>query len=356
MRFPTVDGDISKIDEKKTEEMFDYAIANGVNYFDTAWGYHNGQSEYIVGKLLKKYPRESYHIATKLLLRDNVQSTEDAVRVFEEQLGRIGVEYFDYYLFHAVNRKTWKEKILGYGLIPIFEELCRRGRIRHLGFSFHDNFETFREILTYRKWDFCQIQYNYLDTDKNPGARGYELAVELGVPIAVMEPIRGGSLIQLSEEIRAAFSELAPTRSLADCALSWVATHPNVRVVLSGMSTPEQLAQNLNTLGDFVPFTDREMQGIGEIAERLRRCVHNDCTGCRYCMPCPAGVDIPHTFRMLNASRMFAGESERYRKQYLQHADGVASRCVGCGACERVCPQGIGIRADLAYAVRCFEQ
>ncbi len=353
MRFPTREG---RIDEAEAERLLDAAYAAGVNYFDTAIPYHNGESEPFLGRVLSKYPRESYHIATKLLLRDNVQSAEDAVRVFEDQLKRIGVEYFDYYLFHAVDRKTWREKILPYGLIPIFEELQRRGKIRHLGFSFHDTYEIFSEILTYRKWDFCQIQYNYLDTLENPGDRGYALAEELGVPLSIMEPIRGGSLVALPEDIVGELKEIAPTLSLAGCALTWVATHPNAKVILSGMSTYEQVMDNLQTLGNLRPFTEAEMQAIGTVAEKLRARTYNACTACKYCMPCPQGVDIPRAFRFLNLSERFTGDSEKYRRWYLEGAGGLASLCISCGACESACPQSVSIRQDLLEAVRRFER
>ena len=352
MRFPTKDG---KIDETEAERLLDAAFAAGVNYFDTAIPYHGGESEPFVGRVLSKYPRESYFLATKLFMRDDLMSAEEAVRIFEQQLDRIGVEYVDYYLFHAVHRRTWREKVLGLNLIPAFEKLQSEGKIRHLGFSFHDTYEIFKEIITYRKWDFCQIQYNYLDTLENPGDRGYRLAEELGVPLAIMEPIRGGSLVQVPDDIADELKQIAPTLSLAGAALTWVATHPNARVILSGMSSYGQVEDNLRSLGAFSPFTEAQMQAIGAVAEKLRRRSYNACTECRYCMPCPAGVDIPRTFRHLNRSERFPGTVAAERNGYLSASDRLASLCISCGACERVCPQSIPIRRDLREAVRRFE-
>ncbi|MBR6545943.1 MAG: aldo/keto reductase [Clostridia bacterium] len=353
MRFPTTsDG---KINEPEAERMLDAAYAAGVNYFDTAYPYHDKESEPFVGRVLSKYPRESYAIATKLPVW-RIDSAESAVSMFEAQLERLGVDYVDYYLFHSLSRTSWQERVLGFGLIPVFERLCKEGKIRHLGFSFHDKYEAFEEILTYRKWDFCQIQYNYFDTKDGPGRRGYELAERLGVPLAIMEPIRGGSLVQLSDEIKARLAEIDPCRSLADFALSWVASQNNVAVVLSGMSTMEQLNENLKILGDgFRPLSDGELSSVEEIAEQIRALVYNSCTGCRYCMPCPAGVDIPHAFWLLNQSGMFPMQLEGYRRRYLSKSDALASLCVSCGACEEKCPQQITIRSDLKHVVDFFE-
>ena len=353
MRFPkTKEG---KIDEPEAERMLDAAYAAGVNYFDTAYPYHEGDSEPFVGRALSKYPRESYAIATKLPLWV-VDSAEAAVEMFEKQLARLGTDYVDYYLFHALNKGSWRDKVLGYGLIPIFEKLCKEGKIRHLGFSFHDKYEVFEEIATYRKWDFCQIQYNYFDTIDGPGQRGYDLATRLGIPIVIMEPIRGGNLIQLSDEIKGYLAEIDPSRSLADFALSWVASQKNVSVVLSGMSTMEQLDQNLKTLGsEFRPLSEKELAEVVGVADRIRASVYNNCTGCRYCMPCPAGVDIPRAFSLLNQSGMFPPQIESYRRRYLSKPESLASLCVSCGACEEKCPQQIGIREDLRRAVDVFE-
>ncbi len=352
MRFPrTKEGGI---DEARAEAMLDTAYRAGVNYFDTAYPYHDKQSEPFVGRVLAKYPRESWHIATKLPMWA-ISSAEEAKQMFAHQLERLGVDYVDYYLFHALSGATFREKVQGFGLIPIFRELQREGKIRHLGFSFHDSYAAFEEILTAEPWDFCQIQYNYMDTRENPGDRGYALAERLGIPLVIMEPIRGGSLAAFPEDICARFASLDPARSMANVALSWCATHPNVKVILSGMSNEEHVAGNLDTLGDgFRPFTDGEMQEIATIADEIRARVYNACTGCRYCMPCPGGVDIPRTFYHMNETAMY-GNLARYRAGYLK-GDALASRCISCGACEALCPQHIGIRDDLRRAVALFEQ
>ncbi len=353
MRFPkTEDG---KIDEREAERMLDAAYAAGVNYFDTAYPYHDGESEPFVGRVLSKYPRESYALATKLPLW-LIDSAEAAVSMFEKQLERLGVDYVDYYLFHSLNASSWRDKVVGYGLIPIFERLCKEGKIRRLGFSFHDKYEAFEEIATYRKWDFCQIQYNYFDTKGGPGKKGYDLTLRLGIPLVIMEPIRGGSLVHLSEEIKERFAAIDPSRSLADFALSWVASQENVCVVLSGMSTMEQLKENLKTLGsDFRPLSEAELLAVTEIADRIRDSVYNNCTGCRYCVPCPVGVDIPRAFWLLNQSGMFPKQLEEQRRRYLSNPETLASLCVSCGACEEKCPQQLPIREDLKRVVARFE-
>ena len=236
MRFPT-DAE-GKIDEVRAANMLDMAYRAGVNYFDTAYTYHEQESEGFVGKVLEQYPRDSYYLATKLPIW-LLEREEDVRRVFGEQLERLGKTYVDFYLFHAVDKSRW-EKIKELQVLEVCEALQREGKIRHLGFSFHDSYEVFEEILTSRDWDFCQIQYNYMDTEEQAGRRGYELAEKLGVPMIVMEPVRGGSLAGFSEDINEKFYGLSRERSIASYALRWVADHENVKVVLSGMSTEAQ--------------------------------------------------------------------------------------------------------------------
>ena len=234
MRFPCdFEG---KIDEVEAYKMLDAAYESGVNYYDTAYPYHNGMSEPFIGKWMKRYPRESIKLATKLPVW-LVKSREDAVRLFNEQLARLDVDCFDYYLLHSMKRDSWENVVLKFDIISLMEEFQAQGKIKHLGFSFHDDYSVFETMLNYRKWDFCQIQYNYMDTAYQAGDKGYELAKRLGVPMVIMEPIRGGLLASLPEDVEERFRELDQNKTLADWALSWVATHDNVKVVLSGMST-----------------------------------------------------------------------------------------------------------------------
>ena len=344
MRFPkTPEG---KIDENGAAELIDAAIRNGVNYLDTAYPYHEGDSEPFMGRLLKRYDRKSVYLATKLPMW-LVKSLEDAKRLFEEQLERLQVDYIDFYLLHGLNRDRW-DTICRLGLIDWAEALQRQGRIRYLGFSFHDNYETFETILTSRKWDFCQIQYNYMDRDVQAGDRGYALAEKMGVPMIVMEPVKGGTLANLPKEAEDVFRAADPDATCASWALRWVGSRPNVKVILSGMSSPEQVEDNLRSFSPFVPLDEEEEQVVSQAAQAIRSRIKNSCTACRYCMPCPAGVDIPGNFAIWNEGSMYDIE-EKARKAFRekQEAGAGAEACIKCGKCESVCPQGIHIRKDL---------
>lgn len=348
MRFPL--NEDGTIDEAQSEQMLDRALAAGVNYIDTAYPYHQGTSEPFVGRVLAKYPRESYFLATKLPVW-KVNDPEEAQAVFQEQLGRLGVKYVDYYLLHALNRERW-ENLKKQGILSWAEQKVREGKIRHLGFSFHDSYEVFRDILTYRSWDFCQIQYNYMDTQEQAGDRGYVLAEKMGVLMVVMEPVKGGRLARLPEEAQEVLKEAAPQRSIPSWAMRWVGGHSNVKVILSGMSAPEQLEDNLATFSEFVPFNEEEESALERAVDLVRSRVKNGCTGCAYCMPCPFGVDIPGNFALWNDLAMY-GNEENAKKAYEEKRSlkAAAEFCKKCGRCEEQCPQHINIRQDLAAAV-----
>lgn len=343
MRFPTKDG---KIDEVLAEKMMDEAIARGVNYIDTAVPYHGGESEPFVGRVLDKYPRDSYYLATKLPCWD-VKTPEDAPRIFENQLVRLNKDYIDFYLLHALGRDRFQEMVK-LGVVEFFEEMKKQGKIKYLGFSFHDSYEAFEEILTYRDWDFCQIQFNYMDTEEQAGLAGYALTEKQNVPLIIMEPIKGGSLANLPEDVCTGLRAIDPEASNASFALRWVATFPNVRVVLSGMSAPEQVEDNLNTFTDFKPLSEQEKTAVSELAEKLRKHVNNGCTGCNYCMPCPAGVNIPRNFRIWNTYAMYADRGgTKWQWNHGIGSEQKAVNCVECGACEAACPQHLSIRENL---------
>ncbi|MDD3058745.1 MAG: aldo/keto reductase, partial [Sphaerochaeta sp.] len=294
MRLP-LDGK-GAIDRAEAEKMLDLAYENGVTYYDTAYTYHNGESEPFLGAYLKKHQRSSYLLATKLP-QWLVNSLDDAKRLFEEQLTRLGHEYIDFYLIHAID-KTAFVKMVDLGVVTYLEEEQKRGRIKHLGFSFHSIYEDFDYIATFRSWDFCQIQYNYLDTEEQAGDKGYELCTKLGIPVIVMEPIKGGSLASLPPDLEDKLQALGTKTSSAAYALKWVADHPNVKVILSGMSTYAQVQENLETFADYTPLTKHEVETLEEIGSIMRGRVGNGCTGCKYCMPCPFGVDIPGNFAL----------------------------------------------------------
>lgn len=344
MRFPTTEE--GKINEYEAQKMLDAAMAAGVTYYDTAWPYHNGDSEPFVGRALKKYDRESFYLATKLPMW-LVKSVEDAENYLNQQLERLQTDHIDFYLLHGLNAGSWKT-VKELDLAAWGEKKQLEGKIRYLGFSFHDTYEVFEEIVNYREWDFCQIQYNYMDTADGPGERGYKLAEQKGLPLVIMEPIKGGSLAALPADINKKFLASDAKGSTASWALRWVATHPGVKVILSGMSSMEQLQDNLKTFGDFAPLTDDQMTLVADVAESIRARVKNDCTGCRYCMPCPAGVDIPKNFSIWNRHAMY-GNNEGARKEYFERMDVLAraDRCVKCGKCEEACPQHLPIREHL---------
>lgn len=344
MRFPTMsDG---KIDEGKAEQMLDRAIAEGVNYIDTAYPYHDGRSEVVVGKILKKYERNSFYLATKLPVW-LVNTVEDVDRLFEEQLGKLQVEYIDFYLMHAMDRERW-EKMKKIGCVERLEELKAKGKIRYLGFSFHDSYEVFEEILCSRDWDFCQIQLNYMDTEEQAGMRGYQLAADRKIPLIIMEPVKGGSLAAFSDDIMEYFHQFDPEASAASYALRWVGSKPGVKVILSGMSTMEQVEDNLKTFRGFKPLSEEEEKAIGKVVETIRSRVQNGCTGCRYCMPCPAGVDIPGCFSAWNTYHMYQNYyAVNWKWEHDMGPEHQAKNCIKCGKCEKVCPQKLKIREDL---------
>lgn len=344
MRFPvTAEG---KIDEPEAEKMMDKAIAAGVNYIDTAYPYHGGESEPFVGRVLKKYDRSSLYLATKLPCW-KVNALEDVESIFQEQLDRLQTDYIDFYLLHALDKGRFR-KMVEIGCIEKLEQLKAEGKIRYLGFSFHDDYETFEKILCHRDWDFCQIQLNYMDADQQAGLKGYKLTEEKNVPMVVMEPIKGGSLAAFAEDITGMFRGLDAEASVASFALRWVGSLPNVKVILSGMSAMEQVEDNLKTFENFKPLSEKENATIDEIVKLINSRVQNGCTACRYCMPCPAGVDIPGNFRVWNTYHMY----QNYDMVKRSWENGLgeekqAKNCVKCGKCEQACPQKLHIREDL---------
>lgn len=344
MRFPTLED--GKIDEILAEKMLDQAMAQGVTYYDTAFPYHNGDSEPFVGRVLNKYDRSSYYLATKLPVW-MVETREDAEKIFEDQLKRLDKEYVDFYLLHALDKERF-EKVKKLGLIEMCEKFRQEGKIRYLGFSFHDDYEVFEEIINSHDWDFCQIQYNYMDTDVQAGDKGYALAEQKGIPMVIMEPVRGGLLAGFSDDIEEMFRETRPDQSIASWALRWVGSHKNVKVILSGMSTPEQVEDNLKTFDHFEVLSEKEQDTVKRVVDTLKGRVQNGCTGCRYCMPCPSGVDIPGSFRIWNdyhIYQIYSFVQNRWEKELS--ADAKPENCVECGACEEQCPQKISIREHL---------
>ncbi len=344
MRFPMTPA--RTIDEAQTKRMFDMAYAAGVNYYDTAYGYHDGQSEYVTGRMLKSYPRETFYLATKLPMY-SIRSLEQAKKIFEEQLRKLQVETIDFYLLHTLNSDSF-DRVVNLGILDYCLELQKQGKIRYLGFSFHDEYPVFERILTYRDWDFCQIQYNYRDENEQAGTRGYELAASRGVPVIVMEPIKGGQLANLAPEVSEPFRKVTPGASDASFALRWAADHTNVKVILSGMSSIEQMADNLKTFAKDWPLSKAENEAIAEVSRRLDSRIKIGCTACRYCMPCPQGVNIPSNFGIWNDMGMYGATADlgvRWMRFFGE--DGKAKHCVECGLCETKCPQHLPIMESL---------
>ena len=347
MRFPT-DGE-GKIERVQAKAMLEKAMAAGVNYIDTAYPYHGGESELFVGEVLKDHARDSFYLATKLPVWE-VKSLEDVDRIFNRQLEKLQVEYIDFYLMHALNRGSFKE-MREMGVVERLEQMKAEGKIRYLGFSFHDSYETFEEILSYRNWDFCQIQLNYMDTEEQAGLKGYALAEKKGVPMVIMEPVKGGSLAAFAQDITEKFHAHDSQASMASFALRWVGSLPNVKVVLSGMSSMEQVEDNLKTFGDFKALSQAEQTTIQEVVTLMKSRIQNGCTGCRYCMPCPAGVNIPGAFGCWNRYHMY--QNYNVVKNHWENDLGDAQQpknCIKCGKCEQACPQHLHIREDLERA------
>ncbi len=350
MRFPTnADGSIN---EEETLAMIDKAYQSGVTYFDTAYPYHGGKSEEVTGKALARYARDSYYLATKLPIW-GVKSVADAERIFQEQLKRLQKDYVDFYLMHALNAGSWKT-VKELDLLGYCEKLRAEGKLKYLGFSFHDEYAVFEEILTAYPWDFCQIQLNYMDKDTQATLKGVELAKKLGIPMIIMEPIKGGSLAKLPYDgIDELFKKARPEASTSSWALRYVASFDNIKVVLSGMSTMAQVEDNLDTFAHFAPLNETEQRIIEQVADALNKRVQNDCTSCRYCMPCPAGVDIPKCFAIWNQYHIYENTNEtKWNWTQGIEESKKALHCVQCGKCEQACPQHIAIREDLA----CLQQ
>lgn len=353
MRFPrTEDGEI---DRAATAEMIDYAIANGVNYFDTAWGYHDGKSEIVLGELLARYPRECFYLADKFP-GYSLANLHKVAEIFEKQLAKCGVDYFDFYLFHNVNELNIDHYLdPKYGIYDYLMEQKRAGRIRHLGFSEHATLDTVRRFLeAYGKdIEFCQIQLNYLDYDFQDAKAKLALLAEWGIPVWVMEPLRGGKLASLTPEETARLAALRPEEKVPAWAFRFLQTIPQVTVTLSGMSSFTQVAENIATFSEEKPLAQNEWDTLIDIAKEMTRRTVVSCTGCRYCTKgCPAGLDIPRLLALYNEHVLTGGGFIAPTVLAALPEDKRPTACISCERCEEACPQKISVSEVLADFVR----
>jgi predicted aldo/keto reductase-like oxidoreductase len=356
MRLPLLrnpDGSTSyeKIDESEAIRMIRHGIDNGVNYLDTAYGYHGGNSERLVGKAIKDGYREKIRLATKLPVW-LAKSYEDFDRLLNEQLARLETDYVDFYLLHSLNKNSW-EKVRDMGVLDWLDKTAADGRIRYPGFSFHDEFPVFRDIIDSYDWKMCQIQLNILDDNYQAGVKGLKYAASKGIPVVVMEPLRGGKLASAPPDIMELWNQAGSSRSPVEWAFRWLYNFPEIKVILSGVSTMEQLQDNIRIFGKALPncLSRDELDLVRKVKERYESKTKVDCTSCEYCMPCPNGVSIPSIFSIWNDSSIFGmtdGHLNRYNKLISDEKD--ASRCIECGECETACPQSIDIIDKLKEA------
>ncbi len=346
MRLPVIDGNDTMIDEAAALEMIDYAMAHGINYFDTAWGYHDGNSELVVGKGLSKYPREDFYLADKFPGYD-LSNMPKVKEIFEKQLEKTRVEYFDFYLVHNVCELNVEQYIdPQYGIHDYLVEQVKNGRIRHLGFSCHGNFETYQKFMDVYGDDmeFCQLQLNWLDWKFQ---KAEDKVIDLrkrGIPVWVMEPLRGGKLCSLEEKYEEKLKALRPDTTTTQWAFRFLQTLPEVKMVLSGMSSLEQMKQNIDTWNTDAPLNEEERNTLQEIADEMTGQGRVMCTACHYCTShCPMELDIPWLIELYNEHKFSDGGFIPMMGVSALDKDKRPSACLHCHSCEQVCPQQIKI-------------
>ncbi|HEY3361578.1 MAG TPA: aldo/keto reductase [Methanosarcina sp.] len=359
MRLPVKQG---KIDRVKAKRQIYYAIDNGVNYIDTAWIYHLGENELFLGSILAGGYREKIKLATKLPSWI-VKSREDMDRILNTQLERLRTDHIDYYLVHSLIGTLW-DRLLSLGVIDFLNRAKADGRITNVGFSFHSSIEDFKRIVDAYPWTFCQIQYNFLDRKNQAGIEGLKYAASKGLGIIVMEPLRGGKLTKQVPEVQEIWNEAPVKRTPAEWGFRWVWNHPEVTVVLSGMNEESQVEENLKIADEAYPnsLTEAEIQLVDRVEQKYRKLMNTSCTGCRYCLPCPSGVDIPGCFEIYD-NVYLSGNEDECKLMYAAKPGGIirggvlgyASQCVQCGKCLEKCPQHLDIPALLKIITEKFE-
>lgn len=337
MRLPTnpeIEG--NPIDRKAAGDILDYAMKNGVNYYDTAYVYNSGDSEKFLGETITKYPRESYYLATKF----HIISNPDYKAVFEEQLKRLNTDYIDFYLIHAVMENS-AQKYIDSGCIEYFNELRKQGKIRYLGFSNHSSPETLKMFIKQNNWDFVQLQLNYYDWEYGSAKKEYEIVTESGLPVIVMEPVRGGKLANLTDDANKLLKDAHPDWSTASWAFRWLRTLPNVQVILSGMSNMEQVTDNINTFSADSPLSEEDTKLLFKARDMFKNQIQVPCTACRYCCDeCPKKIDIPNVLSAYNSYKL----SGDWALDGLKKSDKAGPKdCIGCKKCIAHCPQSIDV-------------
>ncbi len=362
MRLPIIGTDPTNIDEEKATNMIRHAIDAGVNYIDTAYPYHGtgftrgGASELFVARALKDGYRQKVKLATKLPSW-LIKTREDMDKYLNEQLERLETDSIDFYLVHSLNENVWPV-VKEAGVSEFLEQAIKDGRIKYAGFSFHDQIGLFKEIVDYYDWSFCQIQYNYLDEKYQAGREGLEYAAKKGLGIVIMEPLRGGNIVNLPKEAIEIIDKADVKRTPAEWGLRWVWNHPEVSVVLSGMTTMDHVTENIKVAqeAEANSLTAKELDIVDKVKNLFEERIKVNCTGCAYCMPCPAGINIPGCFSSYNDHWVFDATPAAKKTYELRSSlTAPASKCVECGKCESHCPQGIPIRTELKNVKELFE-
>lgn len=351
MRLPVIDGDDTRVDQELVNKMVACAMEGGVNYYDTAWGYHGGQSELAMGRALAAYPRESFYLADKFPGYD-LSNMDKVEEIFEKQLEKCGVEYFDFYLVHNVCELNIEEYLNpAHRIYDYLTAQKKNGRIRHLGFSAHGSRAVIERFLSVYgdAMEFCQLQINYLDWNFQDAKGKVELLRERGLPVWVMEPVRGGSLASLKPEYEERLRALRPDEAIPAWAFRFLQSIPEVTVTLSGMSNLEQMQQNIATFGEEKPLSAQEMDALLGIADEMVKKIALPCTACRYCTThCPQGLDIPHLLALYNEHAYSNGGFIAPMAVSAIEEDKRPNACIGCRSCEAVCPQQIKISEAMA--------
>ncbi len=360
MRLPLTDGnDYKSIDKEKVMMMVDAFMSKGFTYFDTAYVYHGGISEKIFGELVaKRYPRDSFTVTSKMPMFI-IEKMEDYERIFNEQLDRCQVEYFDYYFLHSLNNRTYEEKVQPDKAFEFISKKKAEGKIKHIGFSFHDTSEVLDKILTdHPEVELVQLQINYIDWDSEnvQSKKCYEVCLKHNKKVAIMEPLKGGKLINIPEQAKKLFKEQS-NLSIASWGIRFAASLENVIIVLSGMSNQEQVDDNLSYMENFIPLNEKEKEVIDNVVDIIKKAIAIPCTDCKYCIDgCPMQIAIPKYFSLYNATKQF-GKLKEYQDRFkkISETAGLPSMCIECGQCEGVCPQHLPIIENLKVISKEFE-